>query len=263
MSVRAVPTLSSPVALLVALLIGGCGPASLSTAVPEPPPGTTPSSADAAPEPDVARVTCGGPSFDLAALDQAGGTELNVRDPAAVALRTHLTEGGIEAEWLPDNGWIEVSRTATMVQYVAQDVGAQLYNATVELNDGRWTIGGWAECALQPEVAPGVGLALFRIAPAQEVTKETTEIDVLVTEMACNSGEDARGRILEPRIILAADMVTVVMTVRPRGGAQNCPSNPETPFLLVLPEPLGDRTLLDGSEIPARDATVCPEHLCP
>jgi hypothetical protein len=52
------------------------------------------------------------------------------------------------------------------------------------------------------------------------------------------------------------DSVTVVMTTRPRTGVGTCQENEPTPFVLELPEPLGGRTLLDGSSIPARDATL-------
>jgi hypothetical protein len=87
---------------------------------------------------------------------------------------------------------------------------------------------------------------------------------VLVTEHACNSGEDARGRITVAAIDEDDDSVTVTLAVRPRGGAQECPSNPETPFVIELSAPLGDRALLDGSSVPARDATVCPDiAMCP
>jgi hypothetical protein len=76
------------------------------------------------------------------------------------------------------------------------------------------------------------------------------------------SGAD--GRIVEPTIVAGDDIVTVILAVRPRRGAHDCQSNPETPFLLELPEPLGERTLLDGSYVPARDATICPDAgMCP
>lgn len=214
-------------------------------------------------EPASARVTCGGgPSFGLAALDQPGGAELD-DDPASAALRAHLATDHIEMNWLPDSGWIEVARSESSVLYVAEGDGTEFFFVTVEMQGGEWTVGGWGGCSLQPEIPLGAGLAMFRVAPHETLTPDTIEVDVLVTEMACNSGQDARGRILPPTITLSAESVTVVMTVRPRGGAQNCPMNPETPFLLVLPEPLGDRSLLDGSEIPPRDATGCPEIMCP
>jgi hypothetical protein len=64
------------------------------------------------------------------------------------------------------------------------------------------------------------------------------------------------------RILPSDASLIVVMATVPRGGAQDCPDNPETSFLLELPEPLGDRLLVDGSEIPPRDATVCHLFAC-
>lgn len=217
-----------------------------------------------APElPEIARVTCdGGPAFALALLDRPGAAE-RAADPAAAALRAHVTGGGIETEWLPDTGWIETARSADAAQYVSKGDDGEWYQVGVELRDGDWMVDGWGGCALRPEIPPGVGLARFRVAPGVELTRDAIEISVLVTEMACNSGQDARGRIRQPLVLTDAESVTVVMTVRPRGGGQECPSNPETPFLLELPEPLGDRALLDGSEVPPRDATECPEAICP
>ena len=125
-------------------------------------------------------------------------------------------------------------------------------------------VGGWGQCRLQADVGPQLGWASFRVDPATELGPLLTEIPVLVTERACNSGEDARGRIADPTILLTDAAVTVAFAVRPRDGGHDCPSNPETPHLLRLPEPLGDRSLFDGSEVPPRDATLCAEHgICP
>lgn len=66
-----------------------------------------------------AHVTCGGPSFDLAVLDRPGGAE-QADDPAAAALRDHLAADTVETDWLPDEGWIDATRTEHLVQYVAE-----------------------------------------------------------------------------------------------------------------------------------------------
>jgi hypothetical protein len=231
--------------------------------------GSAPSSANepsgpAEPEPAVSRVSCGnGPTFDVAVLDRPGAAEQGA-DPAAAALRAHVTGGGPETDWLPDAGWIEAARSGNTVLYLARGQDDALFQMSVELVDGQWRVGGWGGCRLQPDLPPGVGLATFRIAPGTTLEPDVTEIEILVTEMACNSGQDARGRILPPHLVLGEGSVLVIVTIRARGGGQDCQSNPETPFLLELPEPLGHRLLLDGSEVPPRDATTCPEHLgCP
>ena len=217
------------------------------------------------PEPG-ARLTCGGgPSFPAALLEGDGGAE-NGTDPAAAALRRHLEMNHMDIDFLPDTGWVEVSRTDSDVLYLAPDPAAEgsWANVSVGQDGGAWEVEGWGGCPLQPDVGQGLGIASFRVAPDNELDPAATEIAVAVTERACNSGEDASGRIVVAAIDADDDSVTVTLAVRPRGGAQTCPSNPDTPFVLELPEPLGDRALLDGSQVPARDATACPDiAMCP
>ena len=207
------------------------------------------------------RILCGGPpAFHPDVLDQEGAAERG-DDPAAATLRAAL--GGDIDDTLPDTGWIEVTRTESMVKYLA--VGGQgpgLAIVRARLRNGQWTVDGAGRCELLPEIRAGLRLAMFRLAPGQQLTPEMTEVEVLVTELACNSGQDARGRVRVERIIPGDSSVIVVMATAPRDDAQACPDNPETPFLLELPEPLGDRALLDGYSIPPRDATECHRFAC-
>ena len=244
------------VALAVsALLLVGCN------AAPRASPSVVPSELD-----PVEQVSCGGHGFPAALLEEPGSAETS-DDPAAEVLRRHLAEPGPDSAWLPDTGWREVIRTDTEVAYVADaepGTDPPYAEVTVTHDGDGWQIGGWGQCRLQADVGPQLGLASFRVDPATELGPLLTEIPVLVTERACNSGEDARGRIADPTILLTDAAVTVVFAVRPRDGGHDCPSNPETPHLLRLPEPLGDRSLFDGSEVPPRDATLCAEHgICP
>jgi hypothetical protein len=217
-----------------------------------------------APEQVMTQVTCGGsgPAFPASILDEPGGAQHD-DDPAAAALRRHLDDPamGMEVSWLPKDGWRAAIRDDAFVLFVAEVPGEEgsLAEVTTELQGESWQVTGWGSCQPMADVGPDHGLAQFRVAPDEELTPEMTEIDVLVTERACNSGQDARGRIEEPTIVAGDETMTVVFAVRPRGGAHTCPSNPETPFLLELPEPLGERTLLDGSSVPPRDATICPD----
>ncbi len=239
-----------------ALLLIGC------TAVPISSVGTSPDpSAEIDPARSVAQVSCGGPGFPAELLEEPGRAETS-DDPAAKVLRRHLSEPGLDTEWLPETGWREVSRSDSQVSYVADaepGTDPPYVEVTVTHEDDGWRIGGWGQCRLQADVGPELGPASFRVDPSVELAPTLTEILVLVTERACNSGQDARGRIVDPTILLTDDAVTVVFAVRPRDGEHNCPSNPETRHLLRLPEPLGERALLDGSELPPRDATLCAD----
>ena len=240
-----------PVAIL--LLVTACAADISPSASGQPPAAVDPGAA-------VLNVTCGGPAFPSAILGEAGDAEL-APGPEAAALRA-LLDGPEARDLLPRSGWTLAVRQEALVLFVAPSPpGSEppIVQVSLELAGGSWRAEGFGQCWPQADVGPGLGLASFRVAPHEELSPETEEVDVLVTERACNSGQDARGRVVRPAVILADDTVTVVFAVVPRGGMQECPSNPETPVLLELPEPLGERRLVDGSSVPPRDATTCPD----
>ena len=241
--------------VIVVILLAGCS-------ITEPRP-----SGDAAAIPVPGRVSCGpvAPSFPLAVPEQDGEAHAGNDQPAAILQATlRETEGLPEGERLPAEGWIRAVQTEDVVLFVAPGGGSPWSMVKVQLRDGIWGFDASGQCRLQPEIPDGVNLAVFRLAPGVELTPETTEVDLRVTETTCNSGEDARGRGRVLDIVSRPETVTVLLGVVPRPGGHECPSNPETPFTLELPEPLGDRVLLDGSSVPARDATTCPDlAVCP
>jgi hypothetical protein len=243
------------VVLALAITLSACGGQVPSHGTDTP----RPASDGIEPPPMPGRVTCGDssvPSFPLAVLDQPGGVDPGEDQPAAV-LQALIREGG-----LPQDGWIRAVHTDDLVLFVARGGGVPWSMAKFQLRDGIWSADASGQCHLQPELPPGVNLAAFSVAPGAELEPDTTEVELRVTEIVCNSGEDAMGRVRVIDVVPAADSVTVLLGVVPRGGAQECPSNPETPFTLELPEPLGDRVLLDASEVPPRDARECPARLC-
>ena len=93
---------------------------------------------------------------------------------------------------------------------------------------------------------------------AERPTAASTAIHALILEAACASGTSPDGRIEEPSIDLEATTVTVTIDVRHRVGGQDCQGNAPVPYTITLPEPLGARSLLDGSTTPPRDATTVP-----
>jgi hypothetical protein len=88
---------------------------------------------------------------------------------------------------------------------------------------------------------------------------DSTSISALIMEKVCASGMSPEGRVLSPQIFSADDAILITIWVRRRPGGQDCQGNPVFPVAITLNEPIGDRHLLDGSEIPPRDASVPPE----
>ena len=111
------------------------------------------------------------------------------------------------------------------------------------------------------EVEARVGPATWWIDPnSAPPTAMSTTIHAMVLEQACASGDSPKGRIEPPMIELTETSVTVTYSVRHKVGAQDCQGNTPLAIELTLPEPLGSRTLLDGSETPPREATSVPSN---
>lgn len=104
---------------------------------------------------------------------------------------------------------------------------------------------------------PRADFATWWLDPAREKPgPEATTIPALIVERACASGKSPDGRLLPPQVFSSADAILVTVWVVRRPGGQDCQGNPPFAIEIELTEPLGDRKLLDGSEVPPRDATV-------
>lgn len=115
-------------------------------------------------------------------------------------------------------------------------------------------------CATGMPIDEG-GAATWALAPDADIGPDTTEFTAMVTERACASGQSSADRIIGPGIEVTEDAVTVTFRVRPLSGAQECQGNPPTPVSVRLPEPIGDRQLLDGGREPPQEPPVCIDRL--
>jgi len=122
-------------------------------------------------------------------------------------------------------------------------------------DDSDWMLNQWSSCALTLPL-DGLESALGTLDPENLPNAESTAVSLLVTEFACNSGEDAEGRVEVVELVETETTVEVVLATRPRAGAHTCPSNPATPFTLELAAPLGDRQLLNAGVLPSRTIAV-------
>lgn len=90
--------------------------------------------------------------------------------------------------------------------------------------------------------------------PALLPTPESDRVALLVTEIDCNSGQNAEGRVEVVKLIETESTVELVLGVRPPGGQRaTCQGNPATPFTIDLERPLGDRTVLNAAVLPLRE----------
>ena len=195
------------------------------------------------------QVACDFGPFPLEALRGPRFAERRRTLPAA-ALRRFIRKEGRLGGGFPLRGYRQVLRSRDEALFVAGHPPRMSY-VRMEREDGRWSHNQYGECRLEP-VHPTGEAAGWRVDPDAPPRPDSTEVALLVTERSCASGQPATGRIEEPLVFTDARRVVVSVFVRHAEGGQECPGNPETPYVLRLAEPLGDRQLLDGGVVPAR-----------
>jgi len=102
------------------------------------------------------------------------------------------------------------------------------------------------------------GVATWTRDGTAEIGPDTSAFTAWVTERECTGGQSSTDRVIGPEIEVSPEAIVVTFRVRqlPSLGA-TCPSNPSTPVSVQLPEPLGDRVLLDGGREPPQEPPIC------
>lgn len=133
---------------------------------------------------------------------------------------------------------------------LGRDIRENFY-ASFELVDGAWqAASGFGGCSFRP-IRDGFGIASVKL-QGEWPAPETTTLLLRATERNCASGQLPDGREIIPTVTEYEDRVAVVVFVEPATGGQNCQGNPTFPVSIPLLEPLGDRFIVDGSEVPER-----------
>jgi hypothetical protein len=120
-------------------------------------------------------------------------------------------------------------------------------------------------CGPQPEPAqdadptdatpPAGAAAVWTLADRKAVTGSSTRFVALVTRLECNSG--VTGEVAPPGVRVTDTEVVVTFAVEPRdAGAADCQGNDQVPYDVLLDEPLGGRTLVDGQCKPGAEAAT-------
>ena len=245
----------------VAVVLVACSTSGEEPAPPNTEPSTPTSTIAPLPEPggilapDVI-VGCGrsGPSFPLAALQSTEALDQAAYDVVAAAMAPFLeSEEGV---FWPQEAWRILHETESEVLVVhmadAPD-GPAVSFMEVELRDGEWRWAGseaGGPCELTTTHPPGLNAVEWRIDPAFEVGPNSADIPLLATEVECVSGQPMGDRLLTPQVLETAEAVYITLAaVPPEGDVQNCQGNPERSLVVSLAEPLGDKELMDGTQV--------------
>ena len=156
----------------------------------------------------------------------------------------------------PDESEVEASKADGW--YYAWWPGVMEPNAIAAVDRQNVSIAGID--APETEIQGRVGPASWWVDPAAlPLFPDATSIQALALEQACSSGQPPGDRLLPPEVFTSEAAILVNIWVRDQLTGQDCQGSPPGELVIELNEPIGDRQLLDGSEIPPRDASVPPE----
>lgn len=193
-----------------------------------------------------------GPTFPISALDEVTDLETAGREEVAAAIQPFLDNE--EGRFWPQEGWRILHETDTEILLVHHDPAGSLSFMTVSRSAAGWEWSGaqgGGPCPLRIAMPERLNTVDWRLDPtAPPIDAESTEIFVLLTERECVSGQEIGDRLVGPEIVLTEGAVLIAFAATPpQGDAFTCQGNPETPYLVELPESIGDREVRSGLEL--------------
>ena len=197
--------------------------------------------------PDLIVGCWAGPYFPFSTLEET--TLLSEDEPPGVAeaIDGFLSSG--EGDFWPQDGWLVLTVGDDELLLVNEGSDGLAF-MNVSRADGVWAWAGsqmGGPCPLHYGVPNDLNPVDWRVDPDIEVDPDATELHVIATERPCVSGQEMGDRLLEPQVVMTPTELRIAFAAeRPPGEAFTCPGNPETPVTVTLPEPLGDRAVVEG-----------------
>lgn len=144
-------------------------------------------------------------------------------------------------------GWRELATTEDEILY-AKGRPPQLL--TVALRRGRnekWSVIGVSNSRPLRAWRQGMRASSWRVDPDFEIDPGQSELHLLVTEQTQARGVAAEDRMLAPDLYVGAEEVVLRVYVKALEGYAGRTRRYETAVTVKLPEPVGERAIVDGA----------------
>ena len=198
-------------------------------------------------------VTCpSGPSFPISVLDEI--TLISPDDPDGMLAAIEPFLGNEEGQFWPQEGWQllhQTSQEAILVTPFERNLAYMF----LDREGDEWVWSGSSingnPCKLQYTIPASLNTVEWRLDPsAPEPGPDTTDLHVLLAESECVSGQEIGDRLVGPQVVMTDTDVRIAFAAEPPpGDVHTCQGNSEIPYTVELPEPLGNREIIEAMSI--------------
>lgn len=203
------------------------------------------------------RVSCGGTPFDpVATFGSLTGAERE-KTPQARALRRFIA-------FFPDeysvrsHDWRLLAEAGGQAAFGAGRLPDELEVISVERRGGAWKGWGYSSRCEPASLRRGREAITWELDLDQpQLSRKTQSILVNLGPGECNGGKPQANRLQKPEFREQNGALLMSLWLRPLPpGGYTCQGVIEPPVRIRLPEPLGDRPLMDGGSYPPRLAQL-------
>jgi hypothetical protein len=191
-----------------------------------------------------------GPTFPVRALDDIRPLEDDDADGFSGAIEPFLENA--EGQHWPQQGWRLLHEDGSRAILVALTETGNLAFMFLDNQDGAWMWSGSSmqgdPCDLQFTVGEGLNTVQWRLDPAAPPPgPDDRHVAVILNESECVSGQPIGERLVGPQVVMTDTNIHIAFAANPPpGDAFDCQGNPDTPFTVELPQPIGDRVIVEG-----------------
>jgi len=144
-------------------------------------------------------------------------------------------------------GWRELARSEDEILYGRGQPPQLVTVAVRRRRRDKWDPLGASNSRPLRAWRDGARASSWRLDPSFEVESDHTELRILVTEQTYASGTPAADRLQTPELYLDDDEAIVRVYIEPLVGYVGRTARHETPMVITLPEPIGEREVVDGA----------------
>jgi hypothetical protein len=172
--------------------------------------------------------------------------------PSEKALQRFLAKNILS--WVRKRSWRLVVERDGAAEFASGRLSRELEWMRFRRVHGRWKWESYSSNCKPSSLRRGVSAISWELAQSRPpLSPSTRSIEVNLGPGECNDGRSQNERLQRPEFREQQGKLVMTLWLRPVSpGFHNCVGIIEPPLTIELPEPLGDRELVDGGTYPPR-----------